>query len=622
MNLIQTINEILKEKNWDAEQKFKLTRFRDVHLISAKISPNKDKDWLMRINLDPEFEEKSKEFQKKIYEKTIEDSVAEENNEAIIYESITHEKGHSNKLGQSLSHLTDEDIDFFNPTGCPGTIEYVAMLTSAVAKGLKKAKDASGEFYFPVVDYDLAFETANIFSDIIVNTCAAIGDKKRDKFKEGRFFFYAKEGLIDGTGYTDLYTIFVDIQMNLYMNKPRHRNCAKKYTKKGFYKLREVAKKAIGILTNPDLADKVIRGLPSKTDLVSIYKSASDIDSWMKKAEDFAELIAPYIKQPIQIDLSWLFKKAKEDLIFRRAVIAKCLEKGYDTTFADNFELIDEFLEKRAGEIVTKYFDFQRNDSRTPIAYLKNRRYEAHELVVSGVTNWQKTKLLKVGSRKKIELYKKELPLEVEDPEVCSMSKLKDFGTIADSSGSMHYNILEWVKEGKNLSQMTESDFGKYDLWLLGKWACLNYLERIRKADTIKYNSVVFSSEDTLTSGWKSYWDIDEVKRNDIFGYTCGTTNMNIDALEKYIKSARNNCFTIFGTDGAFDNTCIRDNVLEKMRLHAIHTSCVLFNIGDDTDSTFSEEFKTFGDVRDVHSQKDYVGMVLEEAHKQYGGGK
>lgn len=632
MNIKQKLEEILREKDWDFEQRFKLTRNPDRHIISASISHLED--WFMRINLDPEFEKKIGEIISKIYKKNlfIDEHDIENNAESLLYESITHEKGHNNKQGQSLKHLTDKPISYFNPVGCPGTLDYVAMIVSSVTKGLKKAVDKDGKQYFPEVSYDLAFDISNIFSDILVNTCAAIGDKNHEKFKEGRFLCYAKEGII--SEFDDLYSIFVDTQMNMYMDKSLHRKCAKRYSKKGFPKLREVSKKAIKILTSSEeLSDKLTTGLPSKEDKVMIYEEMCNIGSWMQKAEDFAELIAPYITEPIRIPLTYLFKLLKGDIKFQRKVIAKCLEKGYDTSWADKYNLIDEFLKKRACEIVTKYFDFEQEDSRTPIAYLKSRKYSCGDLVKSQSTNWMKTRIYKTNGNNKIELYKKEFPIEAESPREPSIKRLRDFGTIGDASGSMKYNILKWVDEGKNLSQMKDSDFGEYDLWLLGKWACLNYLERIRKASTIKYNTLLYSSKcdlsrfpfeiiktpATKTSGWKSYWDIDEVKKIDILGYVGGSTDINIEMLDDYVRNARGNCFTIFGTDGCFDNDNIKNNVIERMKKHSQTTCCVLFNIGAGTDETFSTKFSEFGSVKSVEKPSDYIDLILEQVHERFG---
>jgi hypothetical protein len=565
------VRRFLEKEGWDVLYKLSITRENTPQLIEASI--NKD-TWDIRLTLDHNFEA---EIRKIVEEEKINIVNPEKK---IVAAALKHEKSHWEV--------------------CPIDIEYLEAILDGTSRGLKNSglfDDNEIKEYTPYV--------VNMFTDIIVNSVIGLKEYEKD-FLEGIELFYLKEAYLARKSNNEpyYYAIFVDTQMKMYQNSDRARELAKKFIK-DYSEVEKASRSAIKIFTNEHIGEKMFEGKADETDKKFAIKALEDRLKWKEKARDFAYLMSKYVKNNLddikmRIPLTPLIDKMMKDKDFRREVIRKGLERGSSLLYVDNFERFDEIYKKVASEIVIEFLEKNEEAPKLPIFYMKRKRVEENDSFEE--IEWGRTIFVDVGEQEEVWLFKRESPYEIDLECTSDSGSFEDLLFIVDTSSSMGWS-------GRPL------DGSKYDMALRAIYSVLSYLEKIGKAPYLKYGLIMFSDPGkTGWSGWKSYNELDELKRHLFEDYHGGTTILDADKVEKAYSSKHDNFLVLMTTDGEIFNSEAKEacrKVIENGNDFVIFQTM--------SRSEFAEYMEKHGAaVVYVDKPEDLVGLVLRKVGEKY----
>lgn len=559
------IKKYLKNEGWDTLYKLEMKRGRTKYLIEGGVDKY---DWEINFVIDPGYENKVKEI------------VASEKldiprpEEKLAYNVAKHEFSHWDT--------------------CPFDVEYYEEILEGVSKGL----DRAGFNKKDIEHY--SFEVANQFMDIIVNSIAACKDKE---FVVGRGLKYLTVAHANKKKCTKGFALFADCQMKLYQNQDFFRKLAERFCK-DYKEIKEESKKIISLLTTNHISKKAFSNTLDEQDKEFVVEQLEKRDEWGRKAKEFAQIVAKYVKEMEEEVGDSFSERFKKDEEFRREVIRKGLEKGHELKYAGEFDVFDEKYMAVAEEIVMEFLRDDRETPKFPLFYMRKKRLEEGDELRN--VAWERTIFIDKNGEEDVWLYKKEVPYEVEEGGMVGKGSFEDILFIVDTSSSMG-----WRKP---------LDGSKYDLAIRSVYGAIKYLESVGKAYNINYGLIQFGWRGkTSWSGWKGYFDLDDLKRQLFSGYqNAGETILDGEKVEEAMHTSEDNFLAFMTSDGNIHNP-----------KEALKACKEVINAGNDfvllqiqSDNLFASSLSKSGAVvKHIKDPNDLVGLVLKKVKDKYGEG-
>jgi hypothetical protein len=322
---------------------------------------------------------------------------------------------------------------------------------------------------------------------------------------------------------------------------------------------------------------------------------------------EFASFMAKYLKNNLEdmkkrIVLNPLIDKMTKDGNFRRQIIRKGLERGSSLLYADDFESFDEIYKSVADEIVLEFLKKGKEEvPRLPLFYMKRRRIEEGDSF-EGI-EWGRTIFVDTGKQTDLWLFKGQVPYQIDIEGLPDSGSFEDLLFMVDVSGTMGWS-------GEPL------DGSRYDMALRSIYSVLNYLEKTGKGYYLKYGLIMFSdSGKTMWSGWKSYSELEELKRHLFKDYQGGDTILDEDKVREAYTSKHDNFLALMVTDGDIHNPEEAKYVCKKLIEDG--NDFVIFQIR--FRSEFAEYMRRNGAaVVNVDKPEDLVGLILRKVGERY----
>ena len=224
--------------------------------------------------------------------------------------------------------------------------------------------------------------------------------------------------------------------------------------------------------------------------------------------------------------------------------------------------------------------------------------------------DWASTRIQKSadGSVRNVQLYRRTNPIKFNIPAQESQSGIPDLSFIFDTSFSQGFDPFNADEKKK----------GDYDLACLAFYSILNYLESIGVAPMMNFNVINFSNY-TLSSGWRPYSDIKEVKRV-MFAHQNGATVLDHKAIRKLTEDRRDNfiSFMLSDTDLNFEQN-IREVVREVDNLLNCGAGFHLFKIGNLSTQFASAMLERRVGISQIRSSADFLKLGLKFSKDLFG---
>ncbi len=257
-------------------------------------------------------------------------------------------------------------------------------------------------------------------------------------------------------------------------------------------------------------------------------------------------------------------------------------------------------------------------DEQDPLRFEKYQGQEQADGDEQKPYLWSATKIYPAGTAetaknfpagettgRRIQLVQGSFPIDLEIAALQAPGHIPDLAWILDCSASMSFD--PWKGEGE------------YHIASLAVYSKLRYLEEIGIAPLLNYNLTGFSDE-TLSSGWRSYYELPEVIKS-LFAYQGGGTTLDPKLIRNLWQKRRDNfiCFMLSDTD--FNSRANAEEVLREIdtMLEIPGIGFFLFQIG--AESSFSTELRKRGKagVLPVTGAQDFLNLGLRFTRDLYG---
>ncbi len=291
-------------------------------------------------------------------------------------------------------------------------------------------------------------------------------------------------------------------------------------------------------------------------------------------------------------------KSAAEELLDK--LFEKDEKNAYKSPFVHQFYLLDELYKKRAGKISLFAHDNKRTSPEHEI-YLGKDVMPFDEFRSKDI-DWASTRIFTgKDGEKSFELYRRDLPITLPFESEMSDKGIPDLGFIIDGSISMDFKPFEG------------DGVGEYHLAVLTFYSMLNDLEQKGVAPLINYLAMNFGLPgDTRSSGWRTYSEIDEVKKT-LFDYpSAGGTYIDRKALADFRLDRKDNCLLFMLSDTMFsspENTLEIISEVDEM-LGSGGIGLYLFQIGSKTPFSIAMEDRGVG-VNYIESAQDFLDQTI-----------
>ncbi len=261
--LEQLVREHLDSRGWDTLYRLDFQRRPDPHIIEAEVD---NMTWNMSVTVDTEIEKKLEKIAKDAKLK-VQDPVA-----TAMRGVVDHERGHW-KI-------------------CPMDLHYTEEMLNAVSLGLQREGFSETEVkqHTPYV--------VNMIADAIIN-----GTHVEDPaFIDGRTVVYTSRAFTSDTtkldrkpNFIDYMGMWVDLQMKLLGTDDEARKIAEKYVD-NYRDIKDTSRQLLSVLVGNDIAQRAFDNKLTQQDRDNIPFILEDRRKWAEKSEQFARIIAPYIK--------------------------------------------------------------------------------------------------------------------------------------------------------------------------------------------------------------------------------------------------------------------------------------------------------------------------------------
>lgn len=633
----QKLEQLLLKQNW-GNRETSVEEVQSAPIISASIN----KDWKIQVSFDKDLEKLEDLLRTKnrvnptgsfigylINGKTIDLSKYFVNRADIVsdvlYFHVAHEIGHWKY--------------------CPHDWDNHEDLLLGISNGLKNAGATKEEIEMH------SQRVSNMFSDIIDNTMSMYRDKRAEDFKFGFLGIYGAEGILAKANYSKDFAVFIDSICKLGLDS-EYKEFAYEFSKGS--EISPYTQKVIGVLTqNPTLTSKVMAENLSLEEKVEIYHELSDEKKWNQKANEFAQLIWPLLKEEQKKEEEKEKKEKKEQKqnknnqneqngsgqkrpsyknkiagenghieefeAKKKELVQKSIEKGKLPLYADNLTLFDELYKRRAQKLIITH-DVE-EQSKLAIAYLKKREMgqnpSLNDLDIMGLEYG-----VNEDGKDDILIMQKEVPFFISKSGAKKHQSLPDILFNIDCSPSMFesssgfFNPIDEYLKGE----------GKYDILLRSIYSIFKTLDANNQVHALNYAGLLFSDLPNHFTGWKSYYDLKELKEKIIMPWNhlnLYGTSIDPEKIIQATNEAKRKFWAIYVTDGEITN--VNSQVQKAIQYQATKTTNIsLINIKDSLSYTpyngFVELIKSVGgDVHNISDPKDLSKILLGKARQIYG---
>lgn len=480
-------------------------------------------------------------------------------------------KGINDIVAETCTSLLYHEINHIRV--CPITIPAHNEIRLAMADVLK----AKGKVQ--CTDY-----VANAFEDIIVD----VYSKRHHPPYDGcTVFFYDQgqtaskpKGMSSKRKYSPFYEAFVRINLELF-----GKNLIDEKLLKRFYTNKAKIKKAIR---------KTISGMNCNNKSLDACVTTLSKQSWKELAREFADDMADLLEEqpPIEctgpvspfpsIPLPEISGPAQAE-----EIPGEAMEERMEKVFVSIGEEPGECIEI---ELPSELMTTGNNTTVLDAIYKK----VADKITVFQVDEEELT-LDMPGYIDVFMLSKKVKEGAKRYPDIC---------WVIDTSGSM-------IGEGSK-KYMPWGDKSRYHYALLGIYGIINWFESKNLADKIEYNVIAFSSS-TLSTGWKKYDELDDIK-NRILNPEFGGTELNENELVQQLENKKL-LLVIMLSDGEIYNW--DDNLKTKFKEIIRKNQFVFLQIGKMTET--GRDLKKFGaKVIQITNERDLREGMLESTKKSF----
>ncbi|HHF97979.1 MAG TPA: hypothetical protein ENL39_00620 [Candidatus Aerophobetes bacterium] len=404
---------------------------------------------------------------------------------------------------------------------CPASFEVHHKLMNVVAKALKEKGKSSYTGY-----------VCHAFEDIVVNSWCKLNlphfkgmviffydqlASSRESFSGKNFLKKFARAFNTGPRISSFYEIFIQVNLSLWGEEDDFYLLKKFFTQK-----KEVE----------DAKTRIINlfGLKDSVELQDTVEVLSDSSRWEIFAREFSLLVADFLEEEKKIELScenFFEKQITENRNVRKKIVRRMYEKSKEKPdYIESIEVTKTLYEMLAPEIPIQVatekkgrafpvvpFDFEPFDPQI---------HSREDIDLGGVLVDAESPFLPlINFRVPRYHYDISIPYRSERkgafPDICflidtSASMADDVeNKIAIPTVSMIRQMIRsrfYFGEGK----CSWSDKSKYHHVLLGFNGAIKWLTSQGIAPYIHYNVITFS-RNTLTSGWREYYELDECKK-------------------------------------------------------------------------------------------------------------
>lgn len=318
--------------------------------------------------------------------------------------------------------------------------------------------------------------------------------------------------------------------------------------------------------------------LPGASELGEIAASLNRRELWQRKAKRFAEVLSRFVKDREE---RWSYG-------------------------GDIFpSVLDDLYRARAERLVLGFRTCEGGQEEGyPVAHLQTRRLSEEEGIPLSNIRWSATRFVPTGrTEDEMWLYRRESP--VRDPlrSWRGSGILPDLAFIIDSSGSMDWEPYS----GK----------GKFDLLLRAIYSALRWIEEEGVGCYLNYAVVNFSDQ-TLFSGWHSWYRLDRVKEV-LFTYQGGLTQLDGKTVHRLIREAPRQFAALMVTDGELEPTNAAEVVAEVSHLFQMGHQLSLVQIGGKGRKLSSQISRLGADVHRIKRAAELPSLVLRKVKERFG---
>ncbi|MDD9954270.1 MAG: hypothetical protein OXR66_08110 [Candidatus Woesearchaeota archaeon] len=276
----------------------------------------------------------------------------------------------------------------------------------------------------------------------------------------------------------------------------------------------------------------------------------------------------------------------------------------HSSPWLHSFYRLDSLYTERAGRVL---FDIAAAEAEQPSYSTFLDTEEIDGTFNPKRIDWGATRIHSdEEGRRHVTLRQHTTPLHIDIPEeTAPIQGIPDISYIFDSSISMEFNPFN--NEGS----------GEYHIAALTFYSIQSTLQEMGVAPLISYNMINFSSE-TRESGWRSYGEIDLVKRT-LFDYQGFGTTLDPNALQRLHTTRSDNFLSIMLSDGEFNAPENEHQVLEQVgRMTGCGVGFYFFQLGQQ--NTFSEGVRNAGGtVIPVASADAFMDGSIKLTKRLYG---
>jgi hypothetical protein len=290
-----------------------------------------------------------------------------------------------------------------------------------------------------------------------------------------------------------------------------------------------------------------------------------------------------------------------------KELIRRLMEGDYQyiphsAKYASQFRHWDRLYKDRAGMLrliaqeedpMQEQYDLHLADENMPL-----------EEFTQNQVKWSKTRVIETPGGKDVMLQRGSCPIHLPFQHEARSGSIPDLGFIFDSSFSMGFN--------------PEKGEGEYHLAMLAFYSVLNYLEDIGMAPFLNYLGINFSFT-TYCSGWKPYYELDEVKRT-LFDYQKGGTFLAPEALRDLRLKRQDNALVFMLSDTALNSPANEQEVIREFEtmLKEGGIGLYMFVLGGPT--TMSKRCQELGaSINYIQGVEDFMNATMVVSKELYG---
>lgn len=572
-------------------------------------------------------------------------------------------------IDQIINHLMVHELNHHRY--CPNSTYMFEQMLDAIRSVVEKKELRESRIKA------LTFDIHNMFSDTVINAVASNDPAHQEqarKYRAGQDLSHLQVLYNVARQHKGLFTKRFDKAMMLFARSNMHL-CStdgamysemKNYLPRYFPKERAVVRELVDcFMRDASLTDRVMNYALTETDEARIRHIMCDYNSWYHKAVEYARIIYPYMKMSHD-DLGNSYSRGENDESdgsdggqeqgqggeggqeesedgtggqegeagkgsgdedqgeTRRDKgdgngTGEEEDAGKDKSsgqrgwgqgcgkgngvkrklIGTDFASLDEFYREKAGEIILSADDPAGVDNFE--IYRGQREMDTYD---SRRIDWPGTIVINRpdGSRT-VNLQERRFAIPIDARVNENIGGLPDLCFVFDSSGSMDND--------------RNNDSSKYHVALLTFYSIIAGLESKGIAPLLKYNGVNFSNH-TYASGWRSYLELDNVKRV-LLSHQGGGTTINISKLRSIRETRTDRYVMVLLSDLVVDNApALEEELVLTHTTHVAHE--LIFCLGGR--NIQAERLESKG-IQVLYPTliEDFMNKTIDFADRVYSGG-